>query len=280
MKQIAQLIVVCLLALASAWQQAQAQMIVKLEPVRRDFMVGENPTLKLTIANYTDASIPLTSIPGKSWLHLQITRAGNSLPETPQAAARYPALTLTPGSIRSYNIGLSPQFRMSKPGTYQVVAMVRLPDQSTYTSNTALVNVVEGADIRSFTVQARGRRLKLALQMLRVRGTDVLFGQVKDVDTQQVLGATYLGQYMSFMPPKVMLDRSQNMHMLCQSDAKYFTYAVMNAKGECSHRQIMQRSGGPVDLVSTGAGVRCIGVVPYVKPKQEREKMHSASERP
>lgn len=270
-----------ILLLVAAWPQAYAQLAVRLETTRRDYLLGESPALKLTIANYTDSVVPLVSVPSSSWLTLQVTRVGESLPESPQGSPRYPAVNLSPGSQRSFNIGLKPQYAMSREGTYRVEALVRMPGmKETYRSNVALVNMVNGADVRSFTVQVRGQRIKMGLQMLRVSGSDILFGQAMNVDTRKVLGACFLGKYVNFMTPKVMLDRAQNMHMLCQSSDKYYTYAVMDTYGACRSQQIMQRSGGPVDLVSTGSGVRCIGVVPYVRPKQVKDNVPSASERP
>ena len=89
-----------------------------------------------------------------------------------------------------------------------------------------------------------------------------------------------MAQYLSFMKPIVKLDRAQNLHLLCQSSPKYYTYAVMNTQGDRREYRLLVLSGGPVDMVSTGGGIRYIGLVPYTKPKGEKSHYHSASERP
>lgn len=280
MKSVKQ-IAVLLILLVGICQQAYAQLGVRLEAVRRDYVLGENVVLKISIVNHTDSSVALTNVPGRCWLDLQVKRSTEMLPESPVSVPRYPALTITPGSSRAYNIGLKPHFALNRPGSYSVVATLRMPDmKTTYSSNSVMFTLSSGANVRSFNVQVRGQRLKLGLKTLNIRGRDLLFGQVMNESTQQVVGACCLGQYLNFMAPKVLLDRAQNMHMLCQSSAEFFTYSVMDTYGVCKSQQLMKRTGGPVDLISTGGGIRCIGLTPYKQPTQVKENIHSASDRP
>lgn len=274
-------ILAALVLLSGACIQAFAQLEVRLESPRRDYILGENATLKITIVNHTDTSVALNSIPGRSWLSLQVQRRGESLPLSPSSVPRYPGITISPGSSRAYNISLKPHYNLGREGTYSVVATLRLPDmRTTYSSNAAMINMISGSNVRSYTVQARGQRLKMCLKSLHVNGKDVLFGQVMNEDTRQALGACYLGQYLNFMPPRVLLDRAQNLHMLCQSSADYFTYAVMDTFGNRREYKVMTRTGGPVDIVSTGGGIRCVGLKEYKKPKSDRDTYHSATDRP
>lgn len=274
-------ILALLLLAAGVCAQAFAQLEVRLDPQRRDYILGENVVLKITIVNHTDSSVSLTSIPGRSWLNLQVTRRGSALPEAPKSAPRYPQLAIGPGSARAYNIELKPHYSLSREGAYSVVATVRLPDMhTTYTSNTVVFNMITGAGMRNFVVQARGQKLKMSLKSLNIGGRDLLFGQVMNMDTRQVLGACYMGQYLNFMEPRVLLDRAQNLHMLCQSTAEYFTYSVMDTFGRRREYKVMKRSGGPVDLISTGGGIRCIGLAPYVRNSKPKDNYHGASERP
>ena len=82
------------------------------------------------------------------------------------------------------------------------------------------------------------------------------------------------------MEPRIVLDNAQNLHVLCQSTPEYFTYSIMNTKGGRSQYKLFRRSGGPVDLISTGKGIRTIGLVPYVKSKKGDDQYHSATDRP
>ena len=75
-----------------------------------------------------------------------------------------------------------------------------------------------------------------------------------------------MGQYLNFMEPRVMMDRKQNLHVLCQSTPTYFTYSVMGTDGTRRSYQVLQRTGGPVDLITAGGGIKAIGLTPAKKP--------------
>ena len=283
MKTMRRLMKTALLALGlwAAVPTSYAQLEVFLEPVRKDYVLGENVKLKITIINHTDSSVALTNTPGRCWLHMDIRRNGDMSSVAQNSVPRYPNLTLSPGSRRSYEVELRPYYDLRHEGLHRAVATVRLPDMTTtYSSNAATFNLTNGGEVQSFRVQARGLRLQISLRSLMLDGKSTLFGQVTNADTRIVYGACYMGQYLSFMRPRVILDRAQNLHMLCQSTPKFFTYSVMDTYGRRREYKVMQQTGGIVDLVSTGGGIRCVGVAPYVKPKGEKSHYHSATERP
>lgn len=261
--------------------RASAQVDVRLDPIRQDFILGETVALRVTLTNHTDRPIKLSNTPGRSWLNFNVTRSGEDTPISPGAIPRYPSITLSPGSKRSYQMELQPFFQLTREGVYRVVATVRMPDmQTTYSSNRTGFNLGSGGTIRTFTIQARGQRLKMSVKIMNVGGKDCLFGQVLNADTRLPVGACYLGQFLNFMEPRILLDGAQNMHVLCQSTPEYFTYSIMNTRGGRSQYKLFRRTGGPVDLISTGGGIRPLGLAPYVKPSKNPERIHSASDRP
>ncbi len=260
---------------------AFGQLEVRLEPLRRDYILGEDVHIRVMVTNHTDAPAALVSTPGRSWLYLNVMRRGDVSPVAPTASPRYPNITIPPGSRKAFDIKLEPAFKLRMEGMYSVTATLRMPDMdTTYTSNSATFNVNSGGEVQSFRVQVRGQKLILSVRSLLVKNKNLLFGQVINADTHIVQGACFLGQYLNFMKPRVMLDSAQNLHLLCQSTPKFFTYSVMSTYGERREYKIMRQIGGPVDLVSTGKGIRCVGVAPYVKPKGDKANYHSASERP
>ena len=272
-----------LLVLLSIFVTAPAfgQLEVRLEPLRRDYILGENVRIRVMVTNHTDAPVALVSTPGRSWLFLNVKRRGDISSLVPSATPRYPNLTIPPGSHKNFEIELEPSFKLRGEGMYSVSATLRMPDMdTTYTSNNATFNMNSGGEIQSFRVQVRGQKLVLSVRSLLIKNKNLLFGQVSNADTRTVLGACFLGQYLNFMKPRVMLDSAQNLHLLCQSTPKFFTYSIMNTYGQRREYKIMRQIGGPVDLVSTGKGIRCLGVAPYVKPKGEKAQYHSATARP
>lgn len=270
-----------LLALCCLFATASAQMELRLEPVRHDYILGEHVALKLTIINRTDSSIALKNSPGRPWLNFIVSKRGEPGPVSACASPRFPELTLTPGSTRSFQVDLKSFYRLDVSGTYNAVATIRMPDgQTTYSSNRALFALASGGKVRAFKVRAGGKNLEMSVRLASIEGHDNLFGQVADADTNRVIGACFLGRYLNFMQPRIMLDSAQNMHILCQSSPDFYTYAVMNTQGDRAHYQLYKRTAGPVDLISTGKGVQPIGLTPYVKPKAGEQNVHHTSDRP
>ena len=66
----ARIILLPLLLLLAVCAQSFGQIDVRMEPVRRDYILGETAALRLTITNYTDSTVELKSTPDQSWLHL------------------------------------------------------------------------------------------------------------------------------------------------------------------------------------------------------------------
>ncbi|MBQ7022626.1 MAG: hypothetical protein IJN29_03540 [Akkermansia sp.] len=263
---ISMILAVCCLLLST---QALAQVEVRIQPDRKEFLLGENVAFNVRIDNYTDRSISFVNIPGHSWLHFTLTRSGESQPITPALIPNFPKLTVPAGSTRVVKACLRPYYTLNRDGVYKVVATVRMPDMRTnYSSNRASFTLAHGGTVRTFTVESRGVRLNMSLRLLRVGGKDCLFGQVINADSQSVLGACFMGQYLNFMKPRIVLDSAQNMHVLCQSTPEYFTYSKMNNQGQRVDYKVMKRTGGPVDLVSANGGIRAVGLVPYVRPQE------------
>lgn len=280
MKHIINIILTAFCVLLTA--QAIAQVEVRVQPQRREFLLGENVSLNVRIDNFTDRAVTFTNIPGRSWLHFTVTRSGEQHPISPKVIPNFPKLTVAAGSSRVVPVNLRPYFTFNRDGVYKVVATVRMPDmQNTYSSNRASFTLAQGGKVRSFTVQSRGNTLNMSVRLMRVDGKDCLFGQVVNADSQSVLGACYMGQFLNFMKPRVVLDSAQNLHVLCQSTPEYFTYSMMDNRGQRRDYKVMKRTGGPVDLVSSGGSIRAIGLRPYVRPTSTSEGViHTTADRP
>ncbi|MBR5213384.1 MAG: hypothetical protein IKV92_03890 [Akkermansia sp.] len=265
MKHIIRLIMMLFCLLAAG--QASAQVDVRLNPVRSEFLLGEGVAVKLKITNHTDTALVLSNSPERQWLHFTLTRSGSSQPLAPKAVPSFKKIVVNPGSSHEVVVNLRPYFYFNSVGSYKIVATVRMPDmQTTYSSNRASFTLANGGSVRSFAIQSAGKRLKMNVKIMRAGEKDCLFGQVVNADSGSVVGACYMGQYLNFMEPRVMMDRKQNLHVLCQSTPTYFTYSVMGTDGTRRSYQVLQRTGGPVDLITAGGGIKAIGLTPAKKP--------------
>ncbi len=280
MKHFIQLCFILLLSLVA--QDANAQLAVHIAPQRQDFLIGEQIILKLTMSNTSDQSIVLDNDDMRKWLHFTVTGANS--PDGVQALAspRFPKVTMTPGSTRSFELNLKPYFNFAVPGDYKATATVRMPDkETTYSSNRAHFTLTFGSSMRSFNIQNKGRKLQLHTKLLNTSNMDCLFGQVVDMNSGLAINACYLGRYLNFISPIILLDGGQNMHALFQSTPKYYTYSVMTPDGKRAKYQIYRRTQGPLDLVVTGAGVTVVGAIPYVQANKDDgfNNVHTATDR-
>lgn len=259
---------------------AYGQLDLRLEPVRHDFVTGEGAALNLTITNNTDTNQKFDNSAGKPWLSVMVFRAGTETPVSPLAIAKFPALSIPAGARKAFQINLKDFYRLDVTGNYRAVATIRMPDSTeTYSSNRALFSMIPGGDVRTFQVQARGRRLNMSIRLAKIEGHNDLFGQVVDRDSNHVVGACFMARYLNFMKPIVKLDAAQNLHVLCQSSPEIFTHSIMSPQGERLHYQLYKRTAGPVDLAGSGKGLTPIGLVPYVPSKEMKTQYPKASER-
>lgn len=283
MKKIVSLII--LVAAILLHLPVSAQVEVQLAPNRTDYVAGEGVGVNLTITNHTDTPLKLADANGRPWLNIILTQRGMGGPVIPKDNSGFPPVSIGPGSQRTITVNLRDKYALDTPGAFRAIATILLPDgHTTYTSNRALFNITTGGTIRSFPIQSRGRRLEICARLVRTAKQEGIFGQVVDMDTKRAVGACYMGRYINFMQPRVLLDGAQNLHVLCQSTPEFFTYSVMNNRGQRLSYQVYRRVPGvPVDLVNTGKGFRPVGLTPYdpkAEAKQQREKLHSTSERP
>ncbi len=263
-------------------QLAHAQLSVHLKTERKEYLVGEQITMKLTLSNNSDQSLVLDNTDARKWLHFSISSYSLPTGITPLASPRFPKVMMTPGSTRTFELDIKPFFNFNKLDFYTATATIRMPDGvTTYSSNRTSFSITNGSSMTSFNIQHKGKKLQLHTKLLQTNKTDCLFGQVIDSSSNTALSSCYLGRYLNFMKPIVILDRNQNMHMLCQSTPKYYTYAVMNTEGKRVKYQIYRRTNGPIDLIVTGAGVTVVGAIPHIEvdKKDGFHNVHSATDR-
>lgn len=274
------IILTALVIIMGICAQAHAQLEVRLSTERGEYVPGEDVPLTVTITNHTDATVRLSNVPGRPWLHIHLTRQGSGTAVVPNSIPRYPECVLSPGGRKAFSISLKPHYALTNDGSYGATVTLRMPDgQTTYTSNRAVFGLSSGGTMRSFTIQARGQKLVTSIKLLSIKGLSYVFGQVVDASSRKPLGACMLGRYVNFMAPRVLLDSAQNMHVLMQSTPVFYTYAVMDTYGRRRSHEVLERTGGPVDLISTGGGIKYIGLRRYKKPT-ELESVPSANARP
>ncbi len=265
----------CLFALAS---QLHAQIEVGVKSIRRDYVIGENVLMKIILRNITDQAITLDNTPNRSWLHFTVT--SQDRPNGVRGLARpvFPKITIPAGKTVAYNFNLRPYFAFDRAGNYRVQATVRRAKEvGNFTSVAARFALASGASIRKFNIVHKGVPIEYNARLMLVNGKNCIFGQATNTNTHKVLSACFMGEYLNFMKPIFKLDSAQNLHVLCQSTPKIFTHAAMNSQGKRVSYQLYKRTGGPINLVSSGGKVRVVGASPVKNEASVSEPEDSAN---
>ncbi len=270
-----------ILLLFTAMPELWAQVDVKVEVKRRTHLIGEPIIVSLYMRNNTDRPVILTNEPNRPWLHLNVTSSShpNGVPRL--VIPRFPTVTISSGSTVAYNLNVYPSFRFQRSGTYQISAVLRMPDhRTTYGSNSASFTLNEGHSFRYFNIQNKGRHLQIHAKSLNVNNMPGLFGQIIDANSKTPIASCFLGNYLNFVKPIFILDKHQHMHVLFQNNPQHFIHAIVSPTGQAIQKQRMARTGGPIDLIAVGDSIRPIGVAPVKKPSKEKPSYHNITDVP
>ncbi len=260
---------------------AHAQIDVRIDPERRQYIEGEPIVMNLYMRNNTDQTVILTNEPNRAWLHLSVTSATypNGVPRL--ILAKFPTVTISPGSTVAYKLDVQPAFRFHKNETHTVAATIRMPDhRTTYGSAPTTFSLNHGYTLRKFNLANKGRDIEIHAKTMDVANSPSIFAQAIDKRSQLVLSACYLGKYLSYMKPIYLLDNKQHMHIFFQTTEKYYIYAVVSPEGKKTKHDVYVRTRGPIDLIALQGSIRILGATPYVAPKETKDKIRSASDRP
>ena len=147
------------------------------------------------------------------------------------------------------HVDLKPYFNLTRPGRYRVVATVRIKDWGAEMASPAKsFDVISGAKLWSqdFGIPASGSATnsapevrKYTLEKANYLSSQLrLYVEVSDEAESHVFNVVSIGKMVSFSEPEVQLDRFSNLHVLWQSGAALFTYAVVNPDGGLAKQEI------------------------------------------
>ncbi len=272
---------VLLLIVLLALPQLQAQIDVRIEPVRRSHLIGEPVIMNLYLRNNTDSTVVLSNTRGRPWLHLDVTSKLHPRGVPRLVLAKFPSVTIASGKTVAFKLDIAPAFRFDKSGTYSLTATLRMPDRrTTYNSQLCTFNFNEGHSFKKFNITNRKRDIELHAKTLNIKNSPAIFGQAIDKNSGAVLNACYLGKYISYMKPIFLLDNRQHMHIFFQSTPKFFLYAVVAPNGKKTVHEVYVRAGGPIDLIAHKGKIIVTGAIPYKAPTAEKSRVRSATDRP
>ncbi len=183
---------------------------------------------------------------------------------------------------------LAPYFALDKRGRYNITAVVHIKEWDADVESPAKeFDVIDGALIWSqdFGVPAGSATNHLPqVRKYILEEANYLQNQlrmyvlVSDSTGSRIFKVSALGQMVSFSQPEAQLDRASNLHVLYQSGAHSFLYAVITPDGAITERDVYDYTttrprlglNGAGDIVVMG-GVRRLepGELPVIKAPDE-----------
>lgn len=267
--------------------QAQAQVAVRLQMNKKNYLLGEAVTATLSITNHAGRQLTLSGDRTSSWLNFQLSLGGRVV--SPARRINYKPTVIPIGQTVSRTINISTAYAIGTMGNYTCSASVKMPGSTLngFSSNRVHYTVAGG---RSVWTQRAGlpsspnqiREYKL-ITFTGNKGLE-LYAQVNSQNTGRRIATVPMGKIITFRNPSATLDKANNMHALYQVKPDLFTHTSVSPNGQILSSSFHKRgaSGAP-RLITLGDGnVHVAGSVPY-DPKVEaakKRKIRKISERP
>jgi hypothetical protein len=227
--------------------RAPAQVTVEVVLEQEQFLPSETVPVTVKITNRSGQPLHLGA--EANWLTFDV-ESGDGLiviknAEVPVAGE----FDLNSSQVATKRVDLAPYFGIAQPGRYRIVATVRIKDWRAETASPAKnFDVITGARIWSqdFGVPAPAGATnsapevrKYTLQKANYLRTQLqLYVEVSDAAEARVFKVVNIGKTVSFSSPETQLDRSSNLHVLWQSGAAHFTYALVNPDGGLMRHEV------------------------------------------
>lgn len=274
-------ILICFLLLSLSGIASFGQIIVSLEPLKKQYVSGEAMNMKLTISNNTGAPVSLTGKTNLPWLDIHVNRvqSGEALPQT--RFANFQGVTIPSGKSVSRMIDLRYFYDLSSDGFYKAVAVIRPPDmRNLFSSGEALFSVLTGMPIWSQSITAKnGARIKYTVCSIVENKKQKIFVQLKDADTGGSINTVGAGEWLTFVKPQVKIDSESNLHLLFLKTPSIYCRILVSPKGERSALVYYQRMTGPPPTLVYGAGgkIDVQGGIPFNPFAQQKENTRDAT---
>jgi hypothetical protein len=250
-------IILCCLALVfgpDPGLKAQVSLAVVLD--QEQYLRDESLPVKVRITNLSGQTLHL----GKEadWLMFSVeSRDGfvvRRLAEAPVAGE----FDLESSLTATKRVDVMPCFGLSRPGRYTVTASVKIPQWNQELVTTPKTfDIVAGTKLREIefgvpAINALPEVRKYALVQANSVNQLRLYVRVTDPLEAKVFRVVPVGPLVSVSHPEAQIDKSSQLHLLFQTGARSFYYAVVNPDGELIVRQTHDYAGGSRPVLRGG----------------------------
>lgn len=236
---------------------------VEVSPNQDQYLPAETIEIAVKITNLSGQTLTLGQ--DNSWLQLIVTeKGGSSVGQTADlpVAGEFSLQSSLAGTKR---VDIAPYFAFRKPGSYQVKAIVTIPQwNTTITSESKPIEIINGTVLKSLrfgvppaageTNQPPEVRQYMLQQANYLKENLCLYVRVTDDTGFKTLKVVRAGRLTSFSKPEAQLDSASNLHLLFQTGARSFLYSIVNPAGEVLVRQTHEITDTRPKLRDAGEG--------------------------
>jgi hypothetical protein len=224
--------------------RASAQVEVEATTEQEQFLPSETVPVSVKITNRSGQPLHLGADP--EWLTFAVESADGFIVMKNAEVPVTGEFDLGSSQVATKHVDLKPYFNLTRPGRYRVTATLRIKDWGVeMTSPAKFFDVISGAKLWSqdfgipgATNSAPEVRKYTLEQANHLRTQLRLYVEVSDSSEAHVFNVVSIGKMVSFSEPEEQLDRFSNLHVLWQSGASFFTYAVVNPDGGLAKQEI------------------------------------------
>jgi len=229
---------VLLVLSVAALFNASAQVSMELALDQDQFLPNEPIRLAVKISNTSGQQLHLGEDP--TWLTFSVESLDDFIVAKNGDVPVVGPFDLESSQMATKHVNIAPYFQMDRPGRYKVTATMHVKQWGLAVSSTPIhLDVIHGADLWSqdfgvlvaTNLPPESRKYTL-LKANYLHEQLRLYVQVGSSDGGEVYKVQVLGPLVSFNQPEEQVDRNSLLHVLWQTGAQSFTYAIVNPKGQ------------------------------------------------
>lgn len=252
-------LLVSVLALV-AFFRASAQVSLELTLDQEQFLPNEAVRLAVKITNTSGQRLHLGADP--NWLTFDVEAKDDFVVVKNSDVPVVDPFDLESSQLAIKHVNLQPYFQIGRVGRYKVTATMRIKEWGLVVNSTPIYfDVVHGAELWSqgfgvmvATNQPPESRKYVLIKANYLRQQLRLYLQVSSSDGLQVYKVRALGPLVSFNLPEEEVDRFSQLHVLWQTGAQSFSYAVVGPDGSEVSRDIYDNFNSRPRLSVTSTG--------------------------
>lgn len=218
-----------------------AQVTVDILLDQEQYLRDESMPVKVRITNRSGRALKLGGT--ADWLNFTVeNREGHNVARLGDLPVKE-EFTVESSMVATRTVDIAPFFNVGLPGRYTVSAEMKIPEwNQQISSKPRNFSITRGAPLWEQIVGLPGtgsavpELRKYVLQQANVKHL-TLYVRITDESEHKTFKLVPVGQMVSFSRPEPQVDKESNLHLLFQSGARSFVYAVVTPAGDIILRQ-------------------------------------------